>query len=471
MASLGDGSLASDGDSGASDETLCASETESTETPTGLEDRETFVTDYQRAGPLLLNFQEREWVASNADLGSGSWNIAWHARPNSWLGKKAITGRQLVNHFPGEELTQKRRLLDSFVLYIQSLRAVGNPLAEKDMASRPIYLELFPQAFFLPEEYMLFELAFRQAEDMGLKSKWLVKFQHKSGIRIVHDIGQLKALSPEHWRGRTVWAGRETSTAGLHSLRVPKKCIDNYGRVHAVVTRYIDRPLLISGRKFDLELFVLVTSFTPLLRAYIYRLGCCRFCSLAYKHDTRSLTKLDMHLVNKAWQKRAKGFSATHDMTWSLSRLHLYLCGCYGHEKMDLLFKSIHWRIVHCLKAVQCKLSKQGRTDFGCFECYRFRLVVDSDFAPWIVSVKDLPKLNSTCAANQHTYTYLINDILNIVAPGGRIPFAQSPSEARTECGFFDLLYDEEKAAMDSQEVCAVTKQLKTRIQLAALPK
>ena len=43
-----------------------------------------------------------------------------------------------------------------------------------------------------------------------------------------------------------------------------------------VISRYIEKPLLVGGRKFDLRIFVLVTCFRP-LRAYLYRSGFARF--------------------------------------------------------------------------------------------------------------------------------------------------------------------------------------------------
>jgi tubulin polyglutamylase TTLL9 len=52
--------------------------------------------------------------------------------------------------------------------------------------------------------------------------------------------------------------------------------VENY-----VCQRYLDNPYLIGGKKFDLRLYCLVTSFSPLV-VYLYRSGFCRFSTTRF---------------------------------------------------------------------------------------------------------------------------------------------------------------------------------------------
>jgi hypothetical protein len=48
-----------------------------------------------------------------------------------------------------------------------------------------------------------------------------------------------------------------------------------------VVSEYIDSPLLFNGFKFDLRIYVAITSINP-LRIYIYEDGLTRFATSKY---------------------------------------------------------------------------------------------------------------------------------------------------------------------------------------------
>lgn len=82
---------------------------------------------------------------------------------------------------------------------------------------------------------------------------------------------------------------------------------------HYVAQRYLHKPYLIDGLKFDLRIYVLVTGITP-LRCFIYKEGLARFATEFYQSPTGSnLNNLMMHLTNYAINKEAEGFIQNED--------------------------------------------------------------------------------------------------------------------------------------------------------------
>ena len=74
-----------------------------------------------------------------------------------------------------------------------------------------------------------------------------------------------------------------------------------------IVSRYLDDPLLIYGHKFDLRLYVVITSFDP-LRVYIYREGLARFASEKYNNDPMSEEYKFSHLTNYSINKKNENY-------------------------------------------------------------------------------------------------------------------------------------------------------------------
>lgn len=71
-----------------------------------------------------------------------------------------------------------------------------------------------------------------------------------------------------------------------------------------MVQAYLPRPLLMDGRKFDLRIYVLVTSTHPTLRLFIYRQGLVRFATEQYAApDESNVSKRRMFLTNYAVNK------------------------------------------------------------------------------------------------------------------------------------------------------------------------
>lgn len=74
----------------------------------------------------------------------------------------------------------------------------------------------------------------------------------------------------------------------------------------SIASRYITNPLLINGYKFDLRIYVLITSYEP-LRIYVYKEGLARFASETYTAKFNKNNKY-IHLTNYSINKKNDHF-------------------------------------------------------------------------------------------------------------------------------------------------------------------
>ncbi len=73
-----------------------------------------------------------------------------------------------------------------------------------------------------------------------------------------------------------------------------------------IISKYVSNPLLINDLKFDLRVYVLVTSYDP-LRIYVYNEGLARFAAESYTQLGR-IDNAFAHLTNYSLNKKCAAF-------------------------------------------------------------------------------------------------------------------------------------------------------------------
>jgi len=80
------------------------------------------------------------------------------------------------------------------------------------------------------------------------------------------------------------------------------------------VQEYLDSPLLVENKKFDLRIYVLVTSVDPLI-AFIADEAMVRFCTEEYQKPSKdNMHKVLGHLTNFSLNKLSDKFVNSHDI-------------------------------------------------------------------------------------------------------------------------------------------------------------
>jgi len=310
------------------------------------------------------------------------WNLYWASKGTHLSSVMMRLGEdQMVNHFPNHyELTRKDLVVKNIKKYRKEMERNGRG-AEFD--------EIVPVTFTLPTDYPLFVEEFRRVESEQGKSLWIMKPCAKCqgvGIFLISKLSQIKK-----------WAARNG---------------DATGRDQYVVSRYVEHPLLVGGRKFDLRIYVLVTNYNP-LRAYVHKEGFARFCTAKYSSSPTDLDNVLMHLTNVSVQKHSEDYNEDHGGKWHIKNLQLYLQATYGGEQTEKMFQQIRALIYHSLKAAQNIIIN----DKHCFELYGYDVLLDANLKPWLIEVNASPSLSATTTSDLALKTGVINDVLNIAFP------------------------------------------------------
>ncbi|XP_008057051.1 tubulin polyglutamylase TTLL4 isoform X2 [Carlito syrichta] len=286
-------------------------------------------------------------------------------------GFRSIREHQKLNHFPGSfQIGRKDRLW-------RNLSRMQSRFGKKEFS-------FFPQSFILPQDAKLL----RKAWESSSRQKWIVKPPASArgiGIQVIHKWSQLPKRRP------------------------------------LLVQRYLHKPYLISGSKFDLRIYVYVTSYDP-LRIYLFSDGLVRFASCKYSPSMKSLGNKFMHLTNYSVNKKNAEYQANADETacqghkWALKALWNYLSqkGVNSDAIWEKIKDVVVKTIISSEPYVTSLLKMYVRRPYSCHELFGFDIMLDENLKPWVLEVNISPSLHSSSPLDISIKGQMIRDLLNL---------------------------------------------------------
>ncbi|KAH9097857.1 hypothetical protein LEN26_016946 [Aphanomyces euteiches] len=312
--------------------------------------------------PLLLDGSEAQsWdeAAKTSD-----YDLLWSIEPVESSQKvDKLDRRHKVNHLPGRDIFSPVKLVER----------------QRSLESQHgrYHYSFVPPSFSIPDQ----------------QSAFLKTFEYMRTVPILSG----RIASDPHFRRR--W--RVTNIDGSTFILTKPSDLT----AQSIRVTYIVEPLLISRRKFQLGLYVIIASVDP-LRVYIYHNPLLRMCSRAYPTVLSETTPREAFAVtDSAWlppweMDDLKAFyteipSSQSEGTSNLKVLKRYL-EHVGIEA-DKFQQNLHAAVVKIIAGsrshfVQAETGRpDGMTSGNYFQFSRFDFEVDDEGKPWLVGVDTAP--------------------------------------------------------------------------------
>ncbi|XP_073977958.1 tubulin polyglutamylase ttll6-like isoform X3 [Rhodnius prolixus] len=302
---------------------------------------------------------------------SDGWNVYWTDMSVNHDRCKEMKRYQRVNHFPG--------MLE---------------ICRKDLLARNLnrMLKLFPSDYnFYPRSWCL-------PTELNEVLEFCKVYRNKPLI-VKPDIG---------CQGKGIFI-----TKNLNDIKDLDKMICQV---------YISKPFLIDGYKFDLRVYVLITSCDP-LRIYVYNEGLVRFATKRYKEPNGSnISNMYMHLTNYSVNKHSRAYvnDAEGGSKRRISTINHWLMDRFYNT--ERLWKAVDDVIIKTIIVALPSLNHSYHACFpnhdslqACFELLGFDFILDNKLNPFLLEVNHSPSFHTETDIDLEIKEALLKDTFNLL--------------------------------------------------------
>jgi hypothetical protein len=351
---------------------------------------------------LPKHLKDKYWKAAEYSVKKGNWNLFWKAvnshssdgvKYSLYYLPKPMNLKQVVNHFPNIDAIAIKPNL------IRTLQTFMNPF------------DIIPETFIFDNKSA--EENYKKIIDSSNKY-WIAKPENEfGGFGIKFFNSSEKAIDYV----------KQAFEKAVEAQDYRRKDIDVIRKIDTekewIIQKYIAKPLLYKGRKFDVRVHVLILENGDI---YICNYGYLRTSSekynlRLYKDDTKNNL---IHITNQAYQIVSENFGKYEEgNTPTFKEFEDYLVDEYGNKGKKMMEKM--WNDWVNITVMILRKSFPFINDKGkkvpnrtYYELLGLDFMVDEDLKSWLLEVNINPALNDKTSWGKKTIPKLLEETLEI---------------------------------------------------------
>ena len=193
----------------------------------------------------------------------------------------------------------------------------------------------------------------------------------------------------------------------VNSLEPIEQSLNATNDTGVIVQKYIENPLIINKRKFDIRQWVLVTSLNPLV-IWMWKEPYLRFGAEDYIMD--DLNNIYSHLTNNSIAKHSNQYKNEKNFNEDM-----WTCFDFKQNFSKEKWEDIHEKIKNAIICSFYSIRQEIKARANSHELYGYDFMIDEDYNVYLIEVNASPALDYSTKITEKLVKSMVKDLIELV--------------------------------------------------------